>query len=249
MTNLRNHSITRGVNEFRVCSLTPSSDMCLRVVRLHTHLRAPTETIEGYPSEYCAVFYTDIFQDVNRYPEWYRDLNHSPSLVGGNTNSVNISCKTDYLNETMFIGVINISKKGQRSIPCLIRLQALNSCPLNITQSFDGVPGSISFETVFSITDREEDNPVKRGFIEKPELPEEVVKCRPKVVTSIANKQRNISGNVFHLLKPEHALSCLSILEPLNEVVNDLEVVLCSAEFEERAVQRMHMLSPVNKAM
>ena len=166
----------------------------------------------------------------------------------------------------MFIGIINISEKRQRTIPCLIRLQKLDCCPLSIGQSFNGilanVPASILFEKTFVIPDGEFDVLGKQRVLKKPKLPKQIVKGRPQVVANIANEQGKRGRDVFRLLKPEQALSCLSLSykvsddligltleEPLHQVINDLEVLICSAEFEKRAIQRVHNLTAIIEVM
>ena len=265
--NFKEHRIKRDVNKLPVGSLATLKRKFDSGIRLHVHLRARTETIEGYPSEYCATFYLGMVDSLKTYLP--RDRNFNPSLcsVGSNTDSLDITYKENNLNETMFVGVVNISEKGQRSVPCLIRLQALNNCPLNVSQSsysiFADVPGNICFEETFTIPDGEFDVLSKQRVPEKPKLPEKVVKRRPQVIADITNEQGKFGGDVFQLLKPEQALSCLSLSykvvddsigltlqEPLHQVINDLEMVVSSAEFEKRAIERMHILyTPTMKDM
>lgn len=253
------HSVDGDVNKLSVCSLATFKSKFNSDFRLHVHLSAPTKTIEGYPTQYCAVFYPSIVDSSNQYLFRHRDFEQSLSRVSGNSDALDITHEENNLNKSMFIGVINVSEKRQRTIPCLIRLQTLNSCPLNIGQSFDGiladVKGSIFFEETFFIPDGEFDVLGKQGILEKPKLPEQVVKRRPQVIADIANEQGKFGRDVFQLLKPEQALSCLSLSykvtddsigltlqEPLHQVINDLEMFVSSAEFEERAIERVHML-------
>ena len=254
MINLRNHRSKRLFNISSISNPTAFKDIVDGSVRLHTHLRAKTITIEGYPSEYCAVFYLGTSDYLKRNMRLHRQPKQTLSLVNGDTDCFNITQESNDLNKAMFIGFINVSENGERRLPCLIRLQALNSCHLDITQTSD-VLGAITYEASFTIADREINLPLKSPVFEQPELPEQIIECSPQVVTDVANEQRNVRGNVLDLLKPEDALSCISItyklsddlvgavlMHPLNQVVNDLEMIFCSAEFEERAVKRMHML-------
>lgn len=256
------YSINRVINNLSVRSLTTLKSEVDTGIRLHAHTRATTETIEGYPSEYCAVFYLGIADSLNRDLVWQRNFKQSISGISGDTDFFDITNEGNNLDKPMFVGVINISEKGQRTIPCLIRLQALDRCPLSATQSFDVIPDSLSFEIVFSITDGEENSPIKRWVFKEPKLPEQMVECGTQVVTGISDEQRKLGRDVFKLLKPEHALSCITIFynfindsvgltiqKPLHQVIYDLEMLICPAEFEKRAVQRMHMLSPENEVV
>ena len=177
----------------------------------------------------------------------------STGLSNGDFEVCNAPDKGDDLNKTMFIGIINVSKKRKRRIPCIVRLQALNSCPLNGTQFFDMSCGAFVVESDTTITNGEGNGFVERGVLEQPQLPKQMVEGRPQVITDVSNEQRNIGGYIFDLFKPEDTLSCLSVLYnlvdnligltllyPLNQVINDFEMILCSAEFEERSIKRMH---------
>jgi len=262
----RKHSVDRFMNNLSVCSLATLKSKFNSDLRLHVHSRATTETIEGYPSEYCTVFYLSMFDSLNQYLFRQRNLEQSPSRVDGNSDTFDVTNEENNLNKTMFIGVINVSEKRQCTIHCLIRLQTLDCCPLSIGQSFNGiladVPGCIFFEETFVIPDGEFDVLGKQMVLKKPKLPKQIVKGRPQVVANIANEQGKYGRNVFQLLKPEQALSCLSlsykvsddligltIEEPLHQVISDLEVFISSAEFEERAIQRVHNLTPIIEAM
>ncbi len=257
--SFKQHSIERNVNKLSVCGLTTLKRVFDSGTRLHCHLRATTETIEGYPREYCAVFYLGIIDSLNQQSTRHRDLNQSSSRVSNDTDSFDFSHLNDDLDKAMFIGVINVSEERQRRIPCLIRLQALDSCPLDIGQSVFGtlsdVAGGISFEETFFIPDGEFDVSSEQRLSEKPKLPNQMVKRRPQVVADIANEQGKAGWDVFNLLKPEQALSCLSLSykviddsigltlqEPLHQAIDDLEMFVCSVDFEKRAIERMHML-------
>lgn len=161
--NFRKHCIDSRFDNLPVCGLATLKCEFDSRVRFHVHLRAATETIEGYPSEYCTIFYLGIVDSLNSYRRGHRDMKQGLSRVSRDTDSLNFSHLNDDLNKAMFIGVINISKKGQRSIPCFIGLQAFDSCPLSVTQSLDVLQSSIFFETAFSVTDGKENNPIERG--------------------------------------------------------------------------------------
>ncbi len=249
--NFGNHSVYRWFDRFPVSSLATLKDMVNDGSRLHTHFRTFGVSSVGYPSEYCAVFYLGSTSKLRRYV-LQRDYK-STGLSNGNLEVCNTPDKGDDLNETMFVGIINVSKKRKRRIPCLIRLQALDSCPLNIAQSFDVPSSSFVVESVRTVTDGEVNTPIESRVFEEPKLPEQVVESRPQVVADITNEQGDIGVSLFDLLKPEDALSCLSVshnlvdnlvgltlLYPLNQVVDDLEMLLCPAEFEKRAIERMH---------
>ena len=173
----------------------------------------------------------------------------------------------------MFIGITNISEKRQRRVPCLIRLQTLDDCPLVVGQAnaiafnalgFSGsdIGWTSRFESRFTVIDGEGDAFVKSGILENPELPEQMVKRGTYVVAGISNEHRNLRRDVFKLLKPKYALSFITISynivtdlvgltlqKLLHQVINDLEVFICSAEFEKRAIQRVHKLTLVMEVM
>jgi hypothetical protein len=164
----------------------------------------------------------------------------------------------------MFVGIINISEKRQRRIPCLIWLQTLNDCSLIVSQtnlvgsntlgsSWPDIFWTTFFESTFRITDREVNRLVKSRILENPELPEQMVKRGTQVVAGISNEHRKLCRDVFKLLKAEHALFCITIPNKsvidsvgltlqklLHQVISALKVFICSAEFEKRAIQRMH---------
>jgi len=117
------------------------------------------------------------------------------------------------------------------------------------------VTWAVPYEYSFTIADGEVDSLVKVGVSENPELPDQMVKSRPQVVTNISDYKRNINRNGFKLLKPEYVLSLITInfnsidhivwitfKKPLNQVIQDLEMISCSAEFEKRSIERMHTL-------
>lgn len=269
----RKHSVDRFINNLSVRSLATLKSEVYGGTGLHAHLRATTETIEGYPSEYCAVFYLSIVDSLNLDLAWQRDFNQSTSSINGDTEFFDITNEEDNLDKSMFVGIINISEKRQRRVPCLIRLQTLDDCPLIVSQTNPIAPNAlglsgtdivwtIPLESTFTITDREVDRLVKSGILENPELPEQMVKRGTQVVAGISNEHRKLCRDVFKLLKPEHALSCITISynivtdsvgltlqKPLHQVINDLEVFICSAEFEKRAIQRVHNPTPTIEVM
>ena len=249
--NFRNHSVYRWFDRFPVSSLAALKDIFNGDFRLHTHLRTFGVTAIGYPSDYCAVFYLGATSKLRRHM-LQRDYK-SIRLSNSDPEVSNTTEKGDDLNKTMFVGIVNVSKKRKRRIPCLIRLQALDRCPLNIAQSFDVASGSFVVESIRTITDGEVNIPIESRVFEQPQLPKQVVECRPQVVANITDNQGDIGVKLFDLLKPEDTLSCLSVshnlidnsvgitlLYPLNQIISDLEMFLCSAEFEKRAIERMH---------
>ena len=269
----RKHSVDRFINNLSVRSLATLKSEVYGGIRLHAHLRATTETIEGYPSEYCAVFYLSVVDSLNLDLAWQRDFKQSTSSISGDTEFFDITNEGDNLDKSMFVGIINISEKRQRRVPCLIRLQTLDDCPLIVSQTnpivsnalgFSGtdIPWTIASESTFTITDREVDRLVKSGILENPELPEQMVKRGTQVVAGISNEHRKLCRDVFKLLKLEHALSCITISynivtdsvgltlqKLLPQVINDLTVFICSAEFEKRAIQRVHNSTPIIEVM
>jgi hypothetical protein len=119
------------------------------------------------------------------------------------------------------------------------------------------VNGSFVVESDRTITDGEIDFSIESRVFDEPELPQQMVKRRPEIVANIADKQGDVGVNLFGLHKPEDTLSSISIthnlidnlvgvtlLHTLNQAISDLEMFLCSAEFEERAIQRVHIIYP-----
>jgi hypothetical protein len=258
--DLKKHGIDRVFNNLTVRSLASLKNEVDKGMRLHAHISTTTETVEGYPCDFCAVFYFNIGQNfLNGENGWHGDFEQGGIIVNCDFEAVNISRMIDDWDEAMFVGIINITKKRQCRILCPIRLQALNVCPLGISQPVDSVfpdvLGGISFEKVFRIPDRELDIFSEGRVFEQPELPEQMVESRPEVVANISNEQRKFRRDGFKLLKPEHAISCLSVSfdtisnsvglsinKPLHQFVYSIDMISCSADFEKRAIKRMHML-------
>lgn len=261
-----NHSYNRVINNLSVRSLTSFKSELNMATRLHLHVRTTTKIIGGYSMEYCIVFYLDIVDYLNGDLVGQRDLKHSIGRISGEAETTDFPSEEYNLDESMFIGTIKVTQKRQSLIPCLIRLQTLNECPLVISQTNSIAPDSLgfpradvpwggSYESTFTITNGEIDKFAKDRVLEKPELPEQMVKSRTEVVADISDNKRNIGGNSFKLLKPENILSCIAVnfntidnlvwvsfKKPLNQVTNRLEMISCSAEFEKTAIKRMHML-------
>jgi len=179
----RKHSVDRFINNLSVSSLATLKSEVYGSMRLNTHLCATTESIEWYPSEYCAVLYLSVVDSLNRDLAWQRDFEQSTSSISGDTEFFDITNEKDNLGKSMFVGIINISEKRQGRVPCLIRLQTLDDCPLivsqtnHITSTAFGLYGTdilwtTTLESTFTITDREVDRLVKSGILENPELPE-----------------------------------------------------------------------------
>jgi hypothetical protein len=89
-----------------------------------------------------------------------------------------------------------------------------------------------------------------------------MIKRRTEVVAGISNEQWKLYRDVFKSLKTEHSLSCIPlsynvVIDPvgltlyklLHQVINTLEVFVCSAEFEKRAIERVHLLTSVTEAV
>jgi len=261
-----NHGFKRVINNLSVRSLTSLKSELQMATRLHLHFRTTTEIIDGYSIEYCIVFYLNFVDYLNGDLGGQRDLKNSISGISGETETIDFANEEYSLDESMFIGTIKVTKKRQSLIPCLIRLQPLDACLLVVSQtnpitsnalgfSRSDVPWAIPYEATFTIIDGEVDSLVKCGMSANPELPEQMVKCRTQVVADISDNKRNIVRNIFKLLKPEHMLSLIAInfniidnlvwvtfKKPLNQVINSLEMVSCSSEFEKTAIKRMHML-------
>ena len=126
----RKHSVDRFINNLSVRGAATLKSEVYGGTGLHSHFRATTETIERYTCEYCAIFYPNVVDSLNRDLAWQRDFKQSTSSICGETEVCDITNEEDNLNESMFIGIINISEERQHRIRCFIRLQTLNDCPL-----------------------------------------------------------------------------------------------------------------------
>ena len=177
------HSVDRFINNLPVCSLGTLKNEVYGGIGLHAHLHATTETIEGYPSEYCAVFYLSVVDYLNGDLAWRRDFKQSTSSISGDTEFLDIAHTGDNLHNSMFIGTTDISEKRQCRIPCLIRLKTLDDCLLIVSQTNPIASNALGlfgtdtswtsrFERTFTVIDREVDALVKSGILENPELPE-----------------------------------------------------------------------------
>ncbi len=260
------HSNNRIINNLSIRSITSFESELNNAPRVHLHIRTTTEIVDGYSIEYCVIFYFGIMDCLNGNLIGQWNLEQSIGSICLDTKAINVSFEENNLDESMFIGSINISEKRQRRIPCLIRLQELNECPLVLGQTeFTGpqsssssgsdIPWTITFKDTFTITDGEINSFVETGVLDDPELPEQMVKCRTQVIANISDDKNGINGNFFPFLEPEHMLSLIVIdfnsvdnliwvtfKKPLNQVIQNLEMISCSAEFEKRAIQRVHML-------
>ena len=87
----RKHSIDRFINNFSVRSLATLKNEAYGGIRLHTQIRATTETGKGYPSEYCAIFYFSVVDSLNGDLAWQRDFKQSTNGISGETEFLNIT--------------------------------------------------------------------------------------------------------------------------------------------------------------
>lgn len=253
-----NHRFNRWCNKLSIGSLTTIKGDVKDGLTVHVHLRPGCKTPMGCAGEYCATFYLTNSLDLI-FNGRYRKKDLCVRLVKLNPEFFNNRIDSNNSDKSMFIGVINVSEKGECFLPCLVRLQTLDCCPLNISQASDSifpdVPGTLTFEKTFTVPDGELDVLIEGGAFEQPELPEQMVEGRPEVVTNIANEQGQVNRKIFNLLELENMVGCLSLIynlrddfigltisEPLCQVIISSEVILCSAEFEKRAIERMHML-------
>lgn len=261
-----NHGYNRAIDNLSVRSLASFKSELNMATRLHLHLRTKTQILDGYPMEYCIVFYLNIVDCLNWDMVGQWNLKYGIGSINGEAETFDFASEENNLDESMFIGTIEVTKKRKSRIPCLIRLQTMNDCPLVIGQtnsinpdsfgfSWADVPWGSTYESTFTIKNGEVDKFAEGGVLEKPELPEQMVKSRAKVVADISDNKRNIGRNSFKLLKPENILSCIAVSfnlidnlvwvsfeKPLNQATHSLEMISCSAEFEKTAIKRMHML-------
>ena len=142
-----NHSYNRVINNLSVRSLTSFKGELNMATRLHLHVRTTTKIISGYSNsmEYCIVFYLGIVDYLNGDLVGQRDLKHSIGRISGEAETTDFPSEEYNLDESMFIGTIKVTQKRQSLIPCLIRLQTLNACPLVISQTNNIAPNSLGF--------------------------------------------------------------------------------------------------------
>ncbi len=266
MIDFRNHRLNGGFNKLSICSPATLKGKSEIDIRLQVHTRSiMSETIERYP-DYCAVFYRNPGYLLKCHLNGQREIERGFGLVNCDTNFSDIGHNSNDLDTTMFIGSIKVSKNGQRTIPCLIRLQSLYHCPLSVGQAVldtldttdlpraDRVWGSV-VPFRFSIKYGKIDHIIKRRDLEEPKLPKQIIQCGSQVATNITNEKGNVRRDIYQLLKPEDVLACLSLTynlldnfvritlqKPLNQVVKGLEVLICPLKLEKRAIERMHML-------
>jgi len=124
--HFRKHSDKRVIDNLSVRSLASLKREFDDATRLHLHIRTTTEIIDGYSIEYCIVFYFNIIDCLNRDMVGQRDLKPGVGSISGEAETIDFTSESNNLDESMFIGTINISEKRQRRIPCLIWLQTLN---------------------------------------------------------------------------------------------------------------------------
>lgn len=262
-SNFNEHSIKGVFDKLTIGTLATLKRKVGNDFTTHIHFRTFADAIKGKTGEYCATFYLGTAIHCHWNLLWFRDLDKRTALVKGDNNFVTTRGNHNYLYKTMFIMVINISKNGQYRIPCPVRLQPLNVCDLIICQAgnhssnfpWPDVSRGITSELSYTITDGEIDLLGESGILEKPELPEQMVKSRPQLVTEITNKQRKVRGELSRLLNPDHVLSCMSFsynplddsvgvvfLEPLSQRLNSFEVLFSPEELEIWPIERMHRL-------
>jgi hypothetical protein len=87
----RKHSFDRFINNLSVSSPTTLKSEVYGGIRLHTKLSTTTETIKGYTSKYCAVFYLSIVNSLNMDLVWQRDFKQSTSGISGETEFFDIT--------------------------------------------------------------------------------------------------------------------------------------------------------------
>ena len=80
----RKHSVDRFINNLPVRSLATLKSKINSDIRLHVHLGATTETIEGYSTHYYALFYLSMFESLKEYFFRQGNVEQSSSLVGSN---------------------------------------------------------------------------------------------------------------------------------------------------------------------
>jgi hypothetical protein len=131
----RKHSVDRFMNNLSVRGAATLKSEVYSGTGLHPHFCATTETTQRYPCEYCAIFYPGVVDSLDQDLAWRRDFKQSTSSICGETEVCDIADEEDNLNESMFIGIVNISEERQRRIPRFIWLQTLNDCTLIVGES------------------------------------------------------------------------------------------------------------------
>ena len=212
------HSVDRLMDNLSISSAATFKGEIYGATGLYSQLRTTTENIERYPCQYCSIFYPGVVDSLNRDFAWQRDFKQSSTCICSETEICDITNEEDNLNESMFIGVIDISEERQGRVACTIWLQTANDCPLIVGETdaiAPNTPGSSGsdiawtglFESTFRVTDWERDRLIKGRILENPELPEQMVKRRTQVVAGVSDEQWKICGDGFKLLKTEHSFS------------------------------------------
>jgi hypothetical protein len=261
--NFNEHSVEGIFDKLPISTLATLKRKVGNDFTAHIHFRTFADAIKGKTSEYCTIFYLGTAIHCHRNLLRLRDLDKRTALVKGDNNIVTTRGNHDYLYEAVFIMVINISENRQYRIPCPVRLQSLNVCDLNIGQAgnhssnfpLSDISRCVTSELSYTIADGEINLLGENGILEKPELPEQMVKGRPQLVTEIPNKQRKVRSEFSRLLNHDYVLSCVSFsynplddsvgvifLEPLSQCLNGFEVLFSPKELEIWPIERMHRL-------
>lgn len=175
--------------------------------------------------------------------------------AGLHTNSDN------YMQSTMFVGVVHLMEKPKRifgtTIRSVIRLTPLDHCPMYRLQTLQ-IPldrGSEAglLDGSFVIEDRKLGGSVGPRRPQKCKLPSKTVKRRPEIVADLADANSTTGIKRCADARPDYRLSRIRMKLWNNSVVVDtgmmihvgleyVSLVLSSPDLEARAIERMHQL-------
>jgi hypothetical protein len=261
--NLIKHFMGRGTNRLSVSTLAALKDVLKIDCCVHLHLRAHAETGSGKPCEYCAIFYLGAAVHSQRRNARMRHFNEGVSLAVSNHDTAAIGGYADDLHKAVLVTVVDAAQDRQCAIPCLVRLLVLDQCALTIREGDRdsahlpgaNVSGRLASEVVCIVTDGEIDRLGECRALDEPKLPDQVVQYRAQIITEVSQEQREVRRQVPVLLDADSVLSCISLsyftldntigtvlLEPLDQLVDDFEVLFCPAQLEVGSVQRVHMV-------
>jgi len=87
----RKHGVDGFIDNLPVCSLAAFKSEAYGGIGLHAYLRAPTEISEGYPGEYCALFYPGVVDYLNGDLASRGDFKQSTSSISRETEFFDIA--------------------------------------------------------------------------------------------------------------------------------------------------------------
>jgi len=122
MTNFTDHHNKRTCDWMETNKLAPFESKVNIQERVNLHFSPLTDTIEGYPRNYCIVFDFSSSGYFNNFRSYWGDYNDRISLVERNTAILKLPLNDDDLYQPMFIGIVDISKDRQSVVSCPVWL-------------------------------------------------------------------------------------------------------------------------------